>query len=534
MAANFKTVRVALNTSTGTQDITISGFGTPKAAIFYYNVNTDDDTIFNLVRLSEGYTDGTNQAVTAITSADGQSTTNCKRAVRNDAVIAAISTSSYQTRANFDSWVTDGVRINITTAPSAARFVTVVLINGDDVLSTFAGTPTLSSTSTVVNVGFEASLVVMSTVGQSVNPASPVDQSIFSSGFAVNDGSDTNAGVFSSDQTALSTSNSGSYTSDQYSVGEVFNNTLNWGGSVGSYTGTGFTVTTTVSPSTDVIALLAIELDTGAQAKIVNYDSPTSAGARNFTGSGFTPSFVMMQTSNNTSLDTNQDGTAVGTFVADDTNQYTNTHTSLDNVSTSVCKILTKSGGLAQLNGNSKQFDSTFTSFNSDGCEINFSVVDGTIRKWTALYIGEVSSGITVTGTAVPTQTEADVVTGGKTIILTVAGDTFVTGSSSEDGIAGGSDSDIGASGTNWDSLIKTTLDNTDVVLSGGNTIATITLPAFATYDIPGTETITWTIPAASLTTSATPVVATPTHTITAVVSGFQVAWARNANVLLN
>ena len=58
------------------------------------------------------------------------------------------------------------------------------------------------------------------------------------------------------------------------------------------------------------------------------------------------------------------------------------------------------------------------------------------------------ASGITVAGTAVPTQTEADVVTGGKTIILTLTGDTFVTGTSSEDGIAGGSDSNIAASGT--------------------------------------------------------------------------------------
>lgn len=50
---------------------------------------------------------------------------------------------------------------------------------------------------------------------------------------------------------------------------------------------------------------------------------------------------------------------------------------------------------------------------------------------------------VTVTGTAVPTQTEADIVTGGKTIILTLTGDTFVTGTTSEDGIAAGSLSDI-------------------------------------------------------------------------------------------
>jgi hypothetical protein len=142
------------------------------------------------------------------------------------------------------------------------------------------------------------------------------------------------------------------------------------------------------------------------------------------------------------------------------------------------------------------------------------------------------SGGVSITGTAVPTQTEADIVTGGKTIILTLSGDTFVTGTSSEDGIAGGSDSD--KTGANkWDALIKSTLDNADVVLSVGDTVATITLPAFATYDTAETETITWTIPAASLTTGTSDIIATPTHTVTAVVSGFQVAWARSANVLI-
>lgn len=125
------------------------------------------------------------------------------------------------------------------------------------------------------------------------------------------------------------------------------------------------------------------------------------------------------------------------------------------------------------------------------------------------------AAGITaaITGTATASITESDIVTGGKTVILTLTGDTFVTGTTSEDGIAAGSDSD--KTGANkWDALIKSDLDNTDVVLSGGNTIATITLPAYASYDTDEQETITWTIPAASLTTSADPIVASPTFTV--------------------
>jgi hypothetical protein len=125
----------------------------------------------------------------------------------------------------------------------------------------------------------------------------------------------------------------------------------------------------------------------------------------------------------------------------------------------------------------------------------------------------------TLTGTITATIDESDLVTGGNTVVLTLTGDTFVTGTTSEDGIAAGSDSD--KTGANkWDALIKTDLDNTDVVLSVGDTVATITLPAYASYDTDEQETITWTIPAASLTTSASPIVASPTFTVDEVVSG--------------
>ena len=121
---------------------------------------------------------------------------------------------------------------------------------------------------------------------------------------------------------------------------------------------------------------------------------------------------------------------------------------------------------------------------------------------------------------------ESDIIAGGNVITLTLTGDTFVTGTTSEDGIAGGSDSNVAATGTSWDSLVKTDLDNTDVVLSVGDTVATITLPAYGSYDITETETITWTIPAASL-TGGVEIVASSTFTVVPVSSGFQAAWIK-------
>lgn len=157
-------------------------------------------------------------------------------------------------------------------------------------------------------------------------------------------------------------------------------------------------------------------------------------------------------------------------------------------------------------------------------------------------YIGfalEVSGGISVTGTAIPTQTEADVVAGGKTIILTLSGDTWVAagtgpiGSTADtqaiiDGLTSAQSETFG-----WNNEVRDK-EVTTAVVRTSSTVATITLTASASYDITATETITATIPAAVLVTSATPVVATPTFTVTAVVSGFQAAWAIHANKLIN
>ncbi|MCP4090408.1 MAG: hypothetical protein GY746_11550, partial [Gammaproteobacteria bacterium] len=64
------------------------------------------------------------------------------------------------------------------------------------------------------------------------------------------------------------------------------------------------------------------------------------------------------------------------------------------------------------------------------------------------------------------------------------------------------------------------------------DTVVTIILAAEASYDITAQETITATIPATAL-TAAGEVEASPVFTVDIVASGFNVAWARNANTIL-
>jgi len=144
---------------------------------------------------------------------------------------------------------------------------------------------------------------------------------------------------------------------------------------------------------------------------------------------------------------------------------------------------------------------------------------------------GSTGGSAELTGTAVPTQTEADIVTGGKTIILTLTGDTWVTAGATFDAqrqaIIDGLDS-AQSELTGWNNEVR---DNEVVtaVVRTSSTIVTVTLTASASYDITATETITATIPNAALTTGTSDIIATPAFTVTAVVSGVSIPVIMNS-----
>lgn len=145
----------------------------------------------------------------------------------------------------------------------------------------------------------------------------------------------------------------------------------------------------------------------------------------------------------------------------------------------------------------------------------------GTSSAWADSGGGAIS----ITGTAVPTQTELDVVTGGKTIILTLAGDTWVTAGAAFDAqrqaIIDGLDS-AQSELTGWNNEVRDK-EVVTAVARTSSTVVTITLTASASYDITATETITATIPNAALTTGTSDIVGTPAFTVTAVVSGVSI-----------
>ena len=122
-----------------------------------------------------------------------------------------------------------------------------------------------------------------------------------------------------------------------------------------------------------------------------------------------------------------------------------------------------------------------------------------------------------VTGTAIASITETDVVTGGKTIIITLKGDTWIAAGAASfdlqrDEIIAGLDS-AQSELLGWDAIVKATQGLGGVVRTS-DTVVTVTLDASALYNITAQETITVTVPSTALVIAAANIVAAPTFTV--------------------
>lgn len=126
-----------------------------------------------------------------------------------------------------------------------------------------------------------------------------------------------------------------------------------------------------------------------------------------------------------------------------------------------------------------------------------------------------------LSGTAVPSATEAQIVAGGRTIIITLSGDTWVAAGATFDAqrsnIIQGLDS-AGGETTGWNNEVRDKQGVSGVVRTS-DTVVTITLDAQAAYDITATETIVMTVPASAL-TGGVALVASPGFSVTPVASG--------------
>lgn len=128
-----------------------------------------------------------------------------------------------------------------------------------------------------------------------------------------------------------------------------------------------------------------------------------------------------------------------------------------------------------------------------------------------------------ITGTITASVNESDIVTGGKTLIITLTDDEWIAAGAGSfdlqrDEIIAGCDS-AQSEGTGWDAVPKANQSLGGVVRTSAS-VVTITWDAFVTYNITANETITVTVPSTAV-TSALTTVATPTFTVSAIITAF-------------
>lgn len=134
---------------------------------------------------------------------------------------------------------------------------------------------------------------------------------------------------------------------------------------------------------------------------------------------------------------------------------------------------------------------------------------------------------VAVTGTITPSVPQAEIVSGGRTIILTLTNDTWVASGATFDAqrqaiIDGITSQQTETTGWNNEVRDKEVVGS---VVRTSNTAVTITLSASSLYAITANETIDVTVPASALVTSGSPVSATSAFSITSA-SSASMSWS--------
>lgn len=387
--------RVACNTTAGTQDITVTGFGTPVAAMFLMTHATADSTPVANAWLGYGATDGTRQWTVACSSADNSANTSDGSRQMTDQCISTVGVSgAVDSEAAFSAWITDGVRINWGVAPASAQFLVVVLFGGS-IATARADTidlGTSTSAQTYASMGFEADVLFTAGV-MNLNIDSNIASHGLWMGFVHNAGGGTitqmNQSWVERNNQAAGIPHSRMMTDKFGAALLVTNGSVLHEYSASNFGASGFDFTSSANASSHRFHFLALDLGS-LSAAVVQYDPPTSATTSTISAS-FTPQFNFLLMNACQAVDTTEADADAGSFavsVSDEDDQYafansiedaaatTNTASEADNAAV----LMTDHTGAAMYAG-------TQTSFSGSGTNLSFSAANGTTRKWIALMI---------------------------------------------------------------------------------------------------------------------------------------------------
>lgn len=399
-AADVVVVQAAMRTTTGTQDLTVSGFGTPKAAFCTLTNGTANGTTVSHALISLGATDGTRQWAISGRSKDAVTTTVAgRRANTTDMVLLADQDGTVIVRAQFSAWVTDGIRINVSVAPAAAYLLNCSLFGGSGVsnayVSTAAGPATQDTGTDVTAPGFQPDLVLVGQAGDHVLGDSNSAQHVLSFGAVQRGGSNPHTqgdlgweDVSGQTTTALlNRRNTDRVAHDQNASNEL---------ELQDFDSSGFTVMTRGAAGARTMGYLALKFS-GITAVVTALDSPTGTGSQSFTGLGITPQWGLLTLSALTTSDANENtgGAEVfGVSMFTASAQYSTAITSDDGVTTSNAEAVTDSKPVFLRKDGGTYVSATFTSFGNGTMTLNYGTNGCTSAcKWIGVFIQAAATG---------------------------------------------------------------------------------------------------------------------------------------------
>jgi len=387
-------------TSTGTLDITGDMDGNqPKAALFFMSEETTlSNTPLTPFHFTMGMTDGTNEFYSVVHSETGVTTTDDYSAAYTDAVLRGLDGSGSQTyKAAFDSWITDGVRIDWTDAAPSAFQGFVVLLGGSDLANAYVGT--CGTGATVTDPGFSVNQVIMAAIGTGIASGTVQNGAHMMFGMGLDtstfsNSTSSNLGWSFLMRDGLSTSAPGTVWEDACVISKLKDTTtsgFDYNMTVGTWSSSGFTTSSDHSNS-DKVGYLALEWNSGCDVRLEPLDNNnyTSTGVNKhdygvtFGGTG-TPVLNMLSGSNSrrdTGSRDNNDAGGMHIAATDGTTDKAVGGGVDDGVSTTATGSNASSKSLAIPNPFAPQSSTawiraTFDSWATDGVNHNYDAVAG-------------------------------------------------------------------------------------------------------------------------------------------------------------
>ena len=403
-----------LTTGTGTIDFTGFGFQ-PTACLFIFtqnaSQNADSASADGMGRML-GMCDGTRQWAMYSGAEDAQGTSDTgRRSTTTGCILNVDNGNGSQTvlgKAEFDSFLSDGVRLNRTTAFTSptSSLVRVIAFGGSAVQvygDIFDPSNTINTSASTTAPNFEPDLLITGMIGNhmDVDGSAENDDDSFSMGWAVNPDRQASNNQFciahsSSDGQASAVTNHAVF-NNRCCVSRQ-NDATDTGIEITSFDTNGFTATTrdASAGADDRFFYLALRMG-GDSARVfsVNQDTPSATGSQSQTGTTFEPIFLLGEVIGddrafNTWSNGDVDNSSIGIGLTDDTRTHSltawNDHgadptNTASRIRDTHFHSLDDQGGVLLS-------EATFTSFNSDGWTLDFTTASA-VQKSVYLAIGE-------------------------------------------------------------------------------------------------------------------------------------------------